>query len=120
MCRIIVFFVQVMQSYFQFVLDNLEMQETFFLIFYLILVFQDFKYSDTIYHFAFEDFLLRNEEMIVKYRRIVNQFLEDNLSGIVQYIKMNILGIIRAMASMLPASIRPFVLPFFESLSKYQ
>merc|ERR1712045_54007 len=90
------------------------------MIFYAILVFRDFKYADIIYHFAFEDFLLRNEEFIVKYRSMMNKWFKDNLAGIFSYIKANIMGIIKALASCLPASIQPFVMPFFESLSNYQ
>ena len=96
------------------------MQDYFFMLFYGVLVVQDFKYADLIYHFAFEDFLLRNESFIVKYRSIVNKWFEDNLSGIMGFIKANIVGIFKALSMCLPASVQPFVLPFFESLSNYQ
>ena len=96
------------------------MQDYFFMLFYGVLVFQDFKYADVIYHFAFEDFLLRNEDFIVKYRSIVNKWFEDNLSGILGMIKANIVGILKAISMRLPASVQPFVLPLFDTLSNYQ
>ena len=67
-----------------------------------------------------EDFLVRNEESITKLRHNINAWWENNLMVIWNYIKANIVGIFKALASLLPENIRPFVMPFFDSLANYK
>lgn len=51
------FFLEILQRRFTFVLDQLEMQSYFFMVVYIVLNFENFKYADLIYHFMVEEFL---------------------------------------------------------------
>mmetsp|Transcript_11479 Transcript_11479/g.15487 ORF Transcript_11479/g.15487 Transcript_11479/m.15487 type:complete len:185 (-) Transcript_11479:60-614(-) len=113
---VIFFILQILQRYFQFVLDSLEMQDYFFLVLFVALIFQEFKYAEFAYHFCFETAFKRNEEMISNARRSFMQMWRDNCSKWVLYLKKNVVGLLSMLARLLPAPLQAFTLPFFEGL----
>lgn len=111
--RVIYFILDLVQRYGQFLLDHLEMQAYFFLILYAVLVFQDFKHAESIYHFCFETLFRRNEEMIQNARKKIMNIWLENGSTWWTYIKKNIIALCHMLSRFLPATIQAFTEPFF-------
>ena len=72
----IVFVMEVFKRNFGFLLNSLEMHSAFFIVFYLVITVRDFRYAELIYHFVFEEFILRNKDTITEYRRALNNKFE--------------------------------------------
>ena len=112
---------EIMQRYFSFLLEQLEMQQTFFLILHLVLCFQEFKYAEMAYHFTFETMFKRNEELIIAARSSIGNLWRENCSNWVGYIKKNVLAFLHMLSRFLPATIQGFTEPFFKNLlAKYE
>ena len=116
MLRVIFFIFEIMQRYFSFILDQLEMQEYFFLVVFFALIFQEFKYAEIAYHFCFEKLFKMNEELIVGARSSIMNLYRENVHKWWNYIIKNLVAIGSALSKMLPAPIQAFTNPFFDRL----
>ena len=112
----IFFILEILQRYFSFVLVQFEMQQTFFLIVYPLLCFQEFKWTELAYHFCFETAFKRNEELIIYARKQVEGVWRDNCSNWVGYVKKNMVSLAHMLSRFLPETIQAFTEPFFKNL----
>lgn len=81
------------------------MQSYFFMIVYVILNFENFKYAEMIYHFAVEDFLKQNDKAICSVRKSISDWYSDNISSWWDYFKRTIAGTLAVLSKLLPARI---------------
>lgn len=81
------------------------MQSYFFMLVYMLLNFDNFKYAEKIYHFGVEDLLRKNDEMITGLRMSVSDWYYANIASIWEYTKRTIAGIFAVLARFLPGSI---------------
>merc|ERR1712060_488714 len=115
---VIYFILEVMQRYFQFLLEQLDMQTYFFLVLYFALIFQEFKYAEFIYHFCLETTFQRNESLINSVRRSIMAVWRDNCSNLWVGIKRNMVAFCHMLTRFLPATVQSFTEPFFTKLLK--
>ena len=92
------------------------MQAYFFLILYVALVFQDFKFAELTYHFCFETAFKRYEENIVSARKYLVQIWRDNCAKWWGYLKKNIVAFVHLLSRFLPTQVQTFTEPFFTNL----
>ena len=90
------------------------MQTYFFMLVYMILIVDNFKYAELIYHFAVEDFLRKNDEAICAIRKSISDWYYANISFIWEYTKRTIVGVLAVLSRFLPARIQLFLSPFVE------
>ena len=97
------------------------MQSYFFLILYVALIFQDFKYAEFSYHFCLETGFKRNEEAISAAQKWVLAVWSENCSNWWMYSKKSLVAIFHMLSRFLPESVQAFTEPFFKGiLSKYE
>ena len=95
------------------------MQSYFFMLVYLVLNFNNFKYAEKIYHFAVEDALRKNDELITSMRMGVSDWYYANISFIWDYTKRTFAGIFAVLSRFLPGSLQLFLSGYVERASQY-
>ena len=115
-CRVIFFVLEILQRYFRFVLEQLDMQDYFFLIVHLALCFQEFKYAELAYHFCFETAFKRNEELINLLRKRAMSVWRENCAKWWVFLKQNLVALCHMLSRFLPLSVQTFTEPFFTAL----
>ena len=92
------------------------MQAYFFLILYVALIFQDFKYAEFSYHFCMETAFRRNEDAINSMRRWIMSVWTENCSNWWVYFKKSLVALFHMLTRFLPESMQAFTEPFFKRL----
>ena len=95
------------------------MQSYFFMLVYIVLNVYNFEFAEKIYHFAVEDLLKKNDQMICSVRKSISDWYYANISFIWDYTKRTIAGILAVLARFLPASIQPFISGFVARANQY-
>ena len=111
MSRVIFSIIVILQRYFQFLLDYLDMSTYFFVVLHVVLVFQDFKYAEFMYHFCLESAFTQNRETISGARQGIMTFWKNNGSAIWSGIKSVLFSGLSKISKLMPAKVQVFTEP---------
>ena len=103
-----------------FMLEMIEMQQYVFVVINFVLLWDNFKYSEFVYHFAFEEFFKRNQVFFSDIHDKVSTYFDNNWKSWYEYIKATVAGIILSVAKLLPAQVQPILNVFLSSVNQYQ
>lgn len=117
--RLIVFMINLTRSYGDFLLSMLQMQNWFFFIFYSVMLYENFRFTETLYHFMIEEGFNRSSEHIEKCIDIVQNYINKNYAGVLDYVKLTISSIVVMFLDMMPSNVQPFIKMFFSSVQTY-
>ena len=112
----IFFICGIAQRYLSWVLDQLEMQDYFFIVLFIALIFQEFKYAEIAYHFCFETAFKRNEELIVNARSGILAMYKEYAHKWWAYLIKNLVALGALISNLLPGPIKGFTNPIFERM----
>ena len=70
------------------------MQGLFFFIFWTVLLYDNFRFTEVLYAFMIEEGFNRSSSHIELVLDVINKYMNENYSGIIKYIKLCISGLI--------------------------
>ena len=116
----IVLMMNLIRTYFDVLLNMVEMQGYFFFIFYTVLLYDNFRFTEMLYHFMIEEGFNRSSTYIEKAIEVVKSYISENQLGILNYIKLNISSLFVLLMDNTPAAVKPYTELIFFRVRKYQ
>ena len=92
------------------------MSSYFFVVLHIVLVFQDFKYAEFMYHFTLESAFTSNRDTISGVRQRIRTFWANNGRAIWNTIKSVLFTGLSKISKLMPAKVQVFTEPMLAML----
>lgn len=96
-----------------------DMQGLFFFIFWTVLLYDNFRFTEVLYAFMIEEGFNRSSSHIELVLDVINKYMNENYSGIIKYIKLCISGLIMFIVDLMPAKVKPLFKMVFSGVDEY-
>ena len=116
----IVFLTEMLRSYFDWIMNRIGMQTTFFFVFYTVLLVKDLHYTELLYHFMVEEAFDRSGENIERVLDLGQNYINQNQIGAIKYIKLTVASITVMILGLMPASVQPMLNTVFAGVKSYR
>jgi hypothetical protein len=81
------------------------MQTTFFFVFYAVLLVKNMHYTELLYHFMVEEAFDRSGESIERVIDLGQNYINQNQTGAIKYIKLTVASITVMILGLMPTSV---------------
>lgn len=110
----------IFQSYCGFLANAVEIGSIFYFILFTGLIIQDFRYSEMVYAFVFEEGFNRSEAHIELALGYIKNFVNQNFATVLNSIKLTLSSIFVLAIDMLPQSVKPYTDYLFTPIKNYR
>jgi len=98
----------------------IDMQSLFFFLLYTALLWQNFRYTELLYHFMVEEGFNRSSDTIEKCIDFLSNYINQNQSSAVKYVKLTVASITVMILKLMPSSVQPYLNMMFSGVENYQ
>ena len=114
-----VLLIGIAQNRLSFLLDAIEMKEPFFVLFYFVLIWDNFRYTEILFEFVVEEGFNRSSSTIEAVRTSIINYFNSHHQRLWETTKLTFASILVMILKIMPAQIKPVLDLVFGGVHRY-